>query len=282
MVKGRSLLRWAGILLVCVSVSFICIEAQGEKEAVKAPESGRPDLIKIDTMAAFGGLELPPVTFFHDKHTDVLLKEKKSCETCHAVKDQRLSLEFKGTKAAKPAEIKDVYHASCIGCHNERAAVGKPTGPPDGFCRACHNAKPTAAARREIGLNKVLHFRHVDSKQIPATPAEKDNCGTCHHEYDKQTKKIFYAKDKEGTCRYCHLDQPKKDVKSLEQAAHLQCVACHLDLANKGVKDAGPYICAGCHGAEGLAKVAKKNQGVVDKLPNQEVPRLKRGQPDAA
>ena len=71
-------------------------------------------------------------------------------------------------------------------------------------------------------------------------------------------------------------------MKSLEQAAHLQCVLCHLDLANKGVKDAGPYICAGCHGAEGQALVAKKNQEVVAKLPNKEVPRLKRGQPDAA
>lgn len=36
MVKGRSLLRWAGVLLMCVSISFVCIEAQGE-EAVKVP-----------------------------------------------------------------------------------------------------------------------------------------------------------------------------------------------------------------------------------------------------
>ena len=68
MVKGRPLLRWAGMLLVCAVASFVCIEARGEKEAVKAPQSGRPDLIKIDTLAAFGKLELPPVTFFNLVH----------------------------------------------------------------------------------------------------------------------------------------------------------------------------------------------------------------------
>ena len=141
---------------------------------VQAPESGRPDLIKIDTLAAFGKLELPPVTFFHDKHTDVLLKEKKTCETCHLVEDDKLSLSFKRKKATKPAEIKDIYHATCIGCHMERAAEGKKTGPPDGFCRSCHNAEPQiTTARLGVGLNKVLHFRHVDSKQIPATASRQ-------------------------------------------------------------------------------------------------------------
>jgi len=69
---------------------------------------------------------------------------------------------------------------------------------------------------------------------------------------------------------------------SLEQASHQQCVLCHLDLANKGVKQNGPYLCAGCHSAQGLALVAKKNQEAVAKLPNKEIPRLQRGQPDAA
>lgn len=275
----------------CAAISFVCIEAQGEKEppkapvkvAAKAPEPGRPDLIKIDTLAAFGKLELPAVTFFHDKHTDVLLKEKKNCETCHLAEGNKLSLAFKRQKTTEPAAIKDIYHTNCIGCHTERAAAGKKSGPLDGFCRSCHHGKPpVTAARIDPGVDKVLHFRHVDSKNIPPNPAEKNNCGSCHHEYDKQAKKTFYAKGKEGTCRYCHLDKLKDGVKSLEEASHLQCVQCHLDLANKGVKDAGPYLCAGCHGAKGLAEVAKKNQEAVAKLPNKEVPRLLRGQPDAA
>ena len=283
MKRGRPLLPWAGIVLVCAAVSIVCIEAYGQKESVKTPESGRPDLVKIDTLAAFGRLELPAVTFFHDKHTDALLKEQKDCKTCHLVEDDKLSLAFKRKKATRPEEIKEIYHSNCIGCHMEMAATGKKTGPPDGLCRACHDAEPKiSAARLEVGVNKILHFRHGDSKSIVSTTADKDNCSRCHHEYDKQAKKIFYAKGKEATCRYCHLDKQKDDVKSMRQASHLQCVLCHLDLATKGVKATGPYICAGCHGKEGQALVVKKNQEVAAKLPNQEVPRLKRKQPDTA
>jgi len=282
MVKARPLLRWAGFLLVCVATSFFGVAAQGAKEPVPAPESGRPDLIKIDTLAAFGKLELPPVTFFHDKHTDAVLKEKgKSCETCHLREDGKLSLTFKMKKATKPEEIKDLYHANCVGCHMEMLAAGKKSGPPDGLCRSCHNAEPPKPVRLDAGFDKVQHFRHVDSKDVPAAAGAKDNCAGCHHELDKKTQKLVYVKGKEESCRDCHLAKPKKDVKSLEQAAHLQCVQCHLDLANKGVKDNGPYLCAGCHGAEGQALIAKKNQEVVAKLPNKEVPRLMRGQPDA-
>ncbi|MGO9621785.1 MAG: cytochrome c3 family protein, partial [Desulfobaccales bacterium] len=97
MVKGRRLLSWAGILLLSGAASFYGIQAQGEKEPLKAAETqaqgekeplkpaekGRPDLIKIDTLAAFQKLELPPATFSHDKHTEALSKEKKDCTTCH-------------------------------------------------------------------------------------------------------------------------------------------------------------------------------------------------------
>lgn len=82
MEKGRPLLRWAGILLVFAAVSFMGNEVRGDAGPVKTPEPGRSDRLTIDTLAAFQKLELPPVTFFHDKHTDALLKEKKGCETC--------------------------------------------------------------------------------------------------------------------------------------------------------------------------------------------------------
>ena len=283
MQKGRPLLRWAGTLLICAAIFCICIKAQGETGPVQAPEAKRPDLIKIDTLAAYQKLELPPVTFFHDKHTDALLKEKKDCETCHFVENKQLVLTFKPQKGVTPGEFKDAYHEGCIGCHMDMAAAGKKTGPPDGLCRACHNAAPQiASSRLGAGMDKVLHFRHVDSKSVPSGNADKDNCSRCHHEYDQKTKKTFYAKGQEETCRYCHGDKLQNGVKSLGQAAHQQCVLCHLDLARKNIKDNGPYVCAGCHGAAGQAQVAKKNQEVAAKLKNQEIPRLHRGQPDAA
>ncbi len=168
MAKARPLLRWAGFLVVCVAVSFYCVGAQsGEEPAktVKAPEKGRPDLIKIDTLAAYGKLELPPVTFFHDKHTEVLLKEKKTCETCHSVINGKLSLAFKRQPTTKPAAIKDIYHQYCIGCHLETAAKGKPSGPPDGLCRGCHNAEPTAGgqAGRRPGQGGALPPRGLQA-----------------------------------------------------------------------------------------------------------------------
>ncbi len=291
MEKGRLLLRRAGILMLGAVIALAATAAWGEKEpakapapaatALKAPEAGRPDQVKIDTLAAYQKLELPAVTFFHDKHTEALLKEKKDCETCHFKEDGKLSLAFKRKKGTKPGEIKDIYHNNCIGCHMETAAAGKKSGPPDGLCRDCHNASPPASGRLAAGLDKVLHFRHVDSKNI-TIPKSADNCASCHHDYDKKSKKTFYSKGQEETCRYCHLDKPQGDVKSMSQASHEQCVLCHLDLANKGVKDSGPYLCDGCHGAKGVAETAKKNQEVLAKQPHHEVPRLKRGQPNAA
>ena len=40
MVKGRPLLRWAGILLACAAISFVCIEARGEGEAGEGARVG--------------------------------------------------------------------------------------------------------------------------------------------------------------------------------------------------------------------------------------------------
>ncbi len=282
MEKGRPLLRWAGILLVIAAVSFMGIEARGEKEAVQAPASGRPDRLKIDTLAAYQKLELPPVIFHHDQHTDALLKEKKGCETCHMVEGNKLSLTYLRKRGTKPGEIKDIYHKNCIGCHMDMAAAGKVSGPPDGLCRSCHNAEPQApAARLVAGLNKVLHFRHVASKDIPAPASSKDNCAVCHHVYDQKAKKVIYVKGQESTCGYCHEAQPHKGVKSLEQASHQECVLCHLDLAHKGVKEKVPVRCADCHGAKAQAQIAKDNQAVAAKLKTPDLLRIKRGQPDA-
>src|SRR5208337_1044413 len=94
MAKGRRLLSWAGILLLAGAASFYGIQAQGEKEPLKAAETGRPDLIQIDTLAAYQQMELPPATFSHDKHTKALDKEKKDCTTCHLVENGKLSFAY--------------------------------------------------------------------------------------------------------------------------------------------------------------------------------------------
>ena len=140
MKKTRPMLRWAGILVLGAVISLNGGSAWADNAAMPTPASGKPDQITIKTLADFEKLELPPVTYFHDKHTHALAKDNKGCETCHYVEDNKLSLTFLRRKTTTPGEIKDIYHANCIGCHNQTAAAGKNSGPQDGFCRSCHNA----------------------------------------------------------------------------------------------------------------------------------------------
>jgi hypothetical protein len=275
------MLRWAGILML-VAVSLIGPQAWAGQNPATASGGGKPDQISINTLAAFDKLELPPVTYFHDKHTDALAKDKKGCDTCHYVEDNKLSLTFLRRKTTKPEEIKDIYHSSCLGCHNAMAAAGQKTGPQDGFCRSCHNAEPpVSVARLDAGMDKVLHYRHLASKNITVGGKGQDNCSVCHHVFDQTTKKLVPGKGQEGSCRHCHLDQEQQGVASLQQATHQQCLQCHRTLASQGVQDPLPLTCRGCHGAEALAQMAKKNQEVVAALPGREIPRLQRNQPDA-
>jgi len=283
MERATPLLRWAGILLAGVAAFVVCAAAQGKEGPTPSPAAPAPprtDRIIIDTLAAYGKLELPPVAFFHDKHTEALAKEKLDCQACHLVEDGRMSFAYRRTKATRPQELQGIYHEGCIGCHMEMAAAGKKTGPLDGFCRSCHNAAPPPAQPLEAGMDKVLHYRHVASPDISA-PKDKDNCGVCHHQADPQTGKLVYVKGKEDGCRTCHGEQDRNKRLSLRKASHEQCVRCHLELSAKAVKANGPYTCAGCHSAPGQLLTAKNNQAFLEKLPQRQVPRLLRGQPDS-
>jgi hypothetical protein len=278
--KKRPTWRWAGIVVL----GLWCLGglAWAEQVESKAAMVGKPDQITIRTLAAFQKLELPPVTYFHDKHTTALAKEKKGCDTCHYQEGDRLSFAFKRRQTTKPDEIQDLYHSNCIGCHNDYVAAGKKSGPQDGFCRSCHNAaaSPTVA-RLDAGMDKVLHYRHLASKNIVGREKETENCSACHHVLDQATKKLVYAKGQEGSCRYCHQEEGRPGMPSLQAAAHEQCLNCHRKLSNRGLTSPMPLDCAACHGAEAQAQLAKKQQELVAKLPGGDIPRLQRGQPNA-
>ena len=282
MKKTRPMLRWAGIVVLGAVFTLNGSLVWAEQAAAPTTAPGKPDQITIKTLAAFEKLELPPVTYLHDQHTKALAKENKGCETCHFVEDNKLSFTYLRRKSTRPEEVKDIYHANCIGCHNQQAAAGKKTGPQDGFCRSCHNADvPAAMARLDAGMDKISHYRHLASKDIPPAAAGQDNCKACHHQYDQAAKKLIYVKGQEGSCRFCHLKQPQDRISSLQQASHEQCLSCHQELAKKGAKGPLPVTCSGCHSAEAQAALVKQNQDFVAKLPNREIPRLQRGQPDA-
>ena len=125
MKKTRPMLRWAGIVVLGVMFCVNGSPVWAEQTAAPTTAPGKPDQITINTLAAFEKLELPPVTYFHDKHTEALAKENKGCDTCHYVEDNKLSFTYLRRKTTRPEDIKDIYHANCIGCHAQQAAAGK-------------------------------------------------------------------------------------------------------------------------------------------------------------
>ncbi len=262
MKKGKVRLSRIGIILIVFSVS-ICLTGTGIYGAKSPSESAvekRADIISIDSMKAFGKLERPPVTFLHQKHTEALEKKNKDCTTCHLTEKDRLVSNYMRLKDTVKQEVMDIYHANCIACHRETAAAKEKTGPV--VCGECHQDKrAVTSVWQPIGMDKFLHYRH--------SKAQDEKCEKCHHQYNELTKELFYAKGKEGTCRYCHKEVTVENRISLRQASHLGCIDCHRKTLAK-FDDAGPVTCGGCHDPA--------RQKLIEKL--KVVPRMKLNQPD--
>jgi len=262
MKKASALLRWAGILIAVVTVT-IWVGGIGVFGSVKPTEDRidtRADIISIDSMGVFGKLQRPPVTFLHQKHTEALQKKNKDCTTCHLSEKSRLSTKYMRLEDTNKQTTMDIYHTNCIACHNETAQAKEKSGPV--VCGECHTDKPAAISSwQPIGMDNSLHYRHVKANQ--------EKCERCHHEYNDLTKKLFYEKGKEGTCRYCHRDKTEDNRISMQKASHIACIDCHQKTLAKN-ESAGPFMCDGCHdpAQQKLIEVVK------------DVPRMKRNQPD--
>ncbi len=250
---------------ISLSVFFLIVLAGGISASSvntllhSSAHTYRPDLITIDSMDTFGKLERPAVPFLHDKHTDTIEKEGKDCKACHKTKDDKLSPMFMRIENSNKQDVMDTYHTNCIGCHNEVIARGKESGPIT--CAKCHQPEPdTLSSRMPAGMDNSLHYRH--------TKTLENKCEACHHEYNERTREIYYEKGKEGTCRYCHLTETEKNVRSMELAAHASCIDCHMQkLAEK--KITGPIKCSECHDGEAQKMIKKITP----------VPRMDRKQP---
>ncbi|QTA83636.1 High-molecular-weight cytochrome c [Desulfonema limicola] len=284
MVKGKMKFRWVGILIIIFLISTYCIGAQVFAKLSKDESKSRADVITIDTLKVFGYLEKPEVTFLHDVHTDALEKQGKDCLACHLPKSNSipgvfkeavagidpLSPKFKRLEDTARKEVMDIYHKFCIDCHNDMGAQKLETGPVT--CGECHKESKTVSSRQPAGMDKNLHFRH--------SKAREKKCEQCHHEFNEEKKELVYVKEKEGSCRYCHLENPKeipvyaKDSAqisklSMKEASHLDCISCHRKTIAKEM-DAGPVKCSGCHDAEMQAKFKKAET----------IERMERKQPD--
>jgi len=226
------------------------------------PVQKRADVIKIDSLTSFGDLEKAPVVFLHEKHTTALANKNMDCTACHLMQNDRMYPKFKRIKDTDRIEVMNIYHQGCISCHGEMKIAKEKTGPVE--CDDCHwENDHYTSSRQPAGLDKSLHFRHSE--------ASKNECQQCHHEYNETEKKLFYAKGKEGSCRYCHEEETKENRISLRLAAHIACIDCHAKAKPETEKVIKPPLsCSGCHDAAAQAKIRK--------IPV--VPRLQRNQPE--
>ena len=266
MKKGKYWLRWVAIL----TVSIACIYGTADSgfTLAEVPSQKRADVIKIDFMTAFGELEQSPVEFLHDAHTEALLKNNKDCKTCHLTENDRIYPKFKRIKDTDRLSVMNIYHEECISCHGEMKVAKEKTGPVE--CDDCHTKKDQySSSRQPIGLDKSLNFRHLE--------ARNNECEQCHHEYNETEKSLFYAKGKEGTCRYCHKDETKDNLISMRLASHIACISCHsktqVERLSEKLTEASvkpPLKCSECHDPIEQMKIKKSTS----------IPRMDRKQPD--
>lgn len=259
--KGTVFLRTGAMLMATAMIFLFAAGAAKVGPLDDGPLEIGADLIVIDVMKEMGPLERPPVAFFHSRHTEALTRINRDCNACHLADEKgRLSPKFKRLTDTDRQAVADLYHVNCIACHRELAGPGKKSGPVK--CGACHREdRAVASTWKAIAFDKSLHYRHVK--------ANGEKCESCHHEYDKQAKKLVYAKGKEGSCAYCHTDRATNSAMVLKEASHFQCIGCHRDRMARNQK-AGPIHCVACHDAG--------RQMGIEVL--EQVPRMKRNQPD--
>lgn len=260
MKRGRLWRRWVPVMFVAVAFSSWGFVAYGLQVLAKTSEIRRPDVVAIDGLKQFGAIERPAVLFLHDKHTEFMEKKKKDCSVCHMTEQEKLSPKFKRIKDTTREEIMDIYHVQCIACHKESRAEVESPGPV--ACGQCHIDKSaTISSREPMDMDKWLHTRH-------STALEK-KCELCHHEYDSKAKKLYYAKEQEGSCRYCHKSVTEENRISMRLVSHASCIDCHRKRIASSL-NAGPARCAGCHDL-----AAQKAFEKVEPLP-----RMERKQPN--
>lgn len=256
--------------LILIAMIILALSSYIGQASVKKKDNTSikgPDVITIELSAEFSDDEMPPVDFLHTLHSQT---DDGKCDRCHNKKDDNFVFKFKRT--GEPPSI-ELYHDNCIACHVDLKNSGKKAGPQEAECRNCHGAvRQMESSWEKIDFDKSLHFIHETSKEIkPAISSESDNCSACHHKYNTKTKQIYYTRGQEESCIYCHKDKEKESVRSLRNASHDTCVACHTGMKTRKIT-AGPVTCIECHDETQQSKIKKVKN----------ITRLKRNQPDAA
>ena len=284
MKKTRPMLRWAGIVVLGVMFIVNGSPVWAEQAAAPTTAPGKPDQITINTLAAFEKARVTPGNLPPRPAHPSPGQGQQGLRNLPLCRGQQAFLHLPAPpRPPGPKKSRTFIMPTASAAMPGQRRRAKRPDPQDGFCRSCHNAelaRDHGPAGCRPGQGLALPASGFQGYR-PRSAAGQDNCNACHHEYDQAAKKLVYVTGQEGSCRYCHLEQPHDGIRSLQQAAHEQCLSCHQDLAKKGLKGPLPVTCNGCHSAEAQAAVAKQNQEMVAKLPDREIPRLQRDQPDA-
>ncbi|VEN73398.1 High-molecular-weight cytochrome c [Candidatus Desulfarcum epimagneticum] len=264
MTKKKYFFARAAILFLA-GIVMIFPPAIGGAEKAPVSSAPRSGNMTMDSMDVFGPPERPRVMFPHDAHVRALEKKGGDCSACHMSEGGKFSIHFKRTADLDKKALVEIYHRECALCHRQTAVTREKTGPTT--CGGCHDAKKTAPSfENPVEFDKRIHFRHTSSLEKDSDPT----CGRCHHEYDEKKKALFYARGKEGSCRYCHKEKREDNRSSMREAAHVSCVGCHAQTLSQK-KKTGPVLCGQCHSAEWAEQVSRPSL----------VTRMKMKQPDA-
>ncbi len=187
----------------------------------------------------FKELERPPVLFDHKRHTEAL--KDRTCNACHIVnKKGTLTYEFlRLEEGADRRSIIVAYHEKCGQCHGG-ALEGREEA--DGLgCGECHVKKVEYQAAEWY----PALFEHVDHME-----AMEEGCGTCHHTFDENLRKLRYEEGAEATCGNCHGKKDKGTKGALHKVGHIKCIGCHEQQYQAGARKQDPYECQSCHKLE--------------------------------
>lgn len=173
------------------------------------------------------------------------------CTACHDTPTEEIELEDGGTFGHQMAREKGV---ECTKCHLD--SVQGQGDVPKQVCRDCHG-EPEKVEHYDDSQH--LHDWHVTKRKV--------ECFQCHQEIRHGLQPEPYQTP--FSCRRCHQGDhfPEEDLFSgrggrgvednpgKHATRHLDCVACHENLADggaHGVKDVGTFaadksVCADCH-----------------------------------
>ncbi len=252
--------------------------APAEKKAEELADRS----VFISIPEIFKDLKRPPVKFNHDKHSRAL--EKEGCDKCHPRDNkEKLVFEFpKGREDKDQEDLMNLYHETCMGCHNERMEQGESAGAVT--CGECHVI--------EEDYHKKDYLPIMPSYYEPLRDTYHRDCISCHQDPAKAVEEAgaldwagFYMKEKEqmmldwpkvyfdhflhekhekaldNKCENCHyvflmsaanscqdwlMEIPEGQSLTERKTAHARCINCHIELRDEK-KKAGPVNCNECH-----------------------------------